>query len=125
MSEVEVELCPVLSSTTPASFQRTLFAGDTFLSFLSDPFAVSEEPKLPRRISSIRAIYRRMADWAASARLPRNVAQTPYEYQRVLALWLPEAGEDFAFITNHYVLVRYGDCLPSRVRGQVRTTWKN
>ncbi len=76
-------------------------------------------------ISSIRTIYRRMMDWATSAGCPRNAAQTPHEYLNALTQWLPEAGQDLAFITNHYVLVRYGDCPPSHgTLEQVKLTWE-
>jgi hypothetical protein len=97
-----------------------------FFRLLSRPFRQERRgPALSPEISSIRAIYGRMLDWAAAAGHPRNAAQTPYEYLHVLAQWLPEAGEDFAFITNHYVLVRYGDRFPSHdTLGQVKATWE-
>ena len=127
MSEVEVEpMSGAFLDDLLHLFKGLFLLATRFFRFLFRPFRRKRRAQAASpEISSIRAIYRRMADWAASAGCPRNVAQTPYEYQRVLALWLPEAGEDFAFITNHYVLVRYGDCLPSRgTLDQVRTTWE-
>jgi len=97
MSEVEVELCPVLSSTPPASFQRTLLLATRFFVFFSD-LSPKRRAKLPRLRSPRSApIYRRMADWAASGRLPPHVAQTPTSISES-CLWLPEAGEDFALL---------------------------
>lgn len=76
-------------------------------------------------ISSVRTIYRRMMDWAASGGCPRNAAQTPHEYLKFLTQWLPEAGQDFALITNHYVLVRYGAHLPNHdTLEHIKATWE-
>ena len=127
MNEVEVEpMSGAFLDDLLHLFKGLFLLASRFFRFLFQPFrhkrriqAVSPE------ISSIRTIYRRMMAWAASAGCPRNVAQTPHEYLNALAQWLPEAGQDFAFITNHYVLVRYGDCLPSHgTLDQVKTTWE-
>jgi hypothetical protein len=125
MSEVEVEpMSGAFFDDLLALLKGIFLLVSRFFRFLSRPFRHKESAHAASpEISSIRAIYRRMMDWAASAGCPRNAAQTPYEYLRVLAQWLPEAGEDFAFITNHYVLVRYGDCFPSHgTLNQVKTT---
>lgn len=107
-------------------FKALLLSISRFFRFLLRPF----RPQKSRRasapeISSIRTIYRRMQGWAASAGCPRKATQTPHEYLRVLAQWLPEGGQDFTLITNHYVLVRYGDFVPDRdTLHQVSTTWE-
>jgi len=108
-------------------FKALLLSISRFFRFLLRPF----RPQKSRRasapeISSIRTIYRRMLGWAASAGCPRKATQTPYEYLRVLAQWLPEVGQDFTLITNHYVLVRYGDFVPGHdTLHQVKATWEN
>jgi Domain of unknown function (DUF4129) len=127
MSEVEVEpMSGAFFDDLLHLFKALFVLALRFFHFLARPFRPKQRVQAASsEISSIRAVYRRMADWAASGGCPRHVAQTPHEYLRVLTLWLPEAGKDFAFITNHYVLVRYGDCLPSHgTLDQVRMTWE-
>lgn len=127
MSEVEVEpMSGAFLDDLLHLFKALLLLAARFFRFIFRPFRRKRTVKaVSPEISSIRTIYRRMMDWAASAGCPRHVAQTPYEFQRVLARWLPEAGEDFAFITNHYALVRYGDCLPSHdTLEQIKMTWE-
>jgi len=127
MNEVEVEpISGAFLDDLLHLFKGLFLLASRFFRLLFKPF----RPKRRMRagspeISSIRTIYRRMMDWAASAGCPRNVAQTPHEYLHALAQWLPEAGQDFALITNQYVLVRYGDSLPSHgTLDQVKTTWE-
>ncbi len=107
-------------------FKGLFLLASRFFRFLFGPFRPKRRMRAASpEVSSIRTIYRRMMDWAASAGCPRNVAQTPHEYLHALAQWLPEAGQDFALITNQYVLVRYGDSLPSHgTLDQVKTTWE-
>jgi hypothetical protein len=127
MSEVEVEpLSGAFLDDLLYLFKSLFLLALRFFRFVFQPFRRKRTVKaVSPEISSIRTIYRRMMDWAASAGCPRHVAQTPYEFQRVLARWLPEAGEDFAFITKHYALVRYGDCLPSHdTLEQIKMTWE-
>ena len=127
MSEVEVEpLSGAFLDDLLYLFKSLFLLALRFFRFVFQPFRRKRTVKaVSPEISSIRTIYRRMMDWAASAGCPRHAAQTPYEFQRVLARWLPEAGEDFAFITNHYALVRYGDCLPSHdTLEQIKMTWE-
>ena len=127
MSEVEVEpMSGAFLDDLLHLFKALLLLAARFFRFIFRPFRRKGTVKaVSPEVSSIRTIYRRMMDWAASAGCPRHVAQTPYEFQRVLARWLPEAGEDFAFITNHYALVRYGDCLPSHdTLEQIKMTWE-
>jgi len=97
-----------------------------FFCFLLRPFRPPKSrPASSPEVSSMRAIYRRMLDWAASAGCPRRATQTPYEYLRILSQWLPEGGQDFTLITNHYVLVRYSDFVPGHgTLHQVSTTWE-
>jgi hypothetical protein len=76
-------------------------------------------------ISSIRTIYRRMLDWAATLGCPRDVTLTPLEYLRVFSGRIPEVGQEVAVITEQYVLVRYGGYQPSHdTLGQVKATWE-
>ena len=127
MSEVEVEpMSGAFLDDLLHLFKALLLLAARFFRFIFRPFRRKRTVKaVSPEVSSIRTIYRRMMDWAASAGCPRHVAQTPYEFQRVLARWLPEAGEDFAFITNHYALVRYGGCLPSHdTLEQIKMTWE-
>jgi hypothetical protein len=127
MNEVEVEpMSGAFLDDLLHLFKGLFLLALRFFRFLLQPFRHKRRIQaLSPEISSIRTIYRRMMAWAASAGCPRNVAQTPHEYLKALAQWLPEAGQDFAFITNHYVLVRYGDCLPSHgTLDQVKTTWE-
>jgi len=127
MSEVEVEpMSGAFFDDLLHLFKALFVFALRFFHFLARPFRRKQRVQAAApEISSIRAVYRRMVDWAASAGCPRHVTQTPHEYLRVLTLWLPEAAKDFASITNHYVLVRYGDCLPSHgTLDQVRTTWE-
>jgi len=127
MSEVEVEpMSGAFLDDLLHLFKALLLLAARFFRFIFRPFRRKRTVKaVSPEVSSIRTIYRRMMDWAASAGCPRHVAQTPYEFQRVLARWLPEAGKDFAFITNHYALVRYGGCLPSHdTLEQIKMTWE-
>jgi len=68
---------------------------------------------LSREAASVRQIYRRLTDWAASAGCPRHAAQTPAEYLPALAGWLPEGRLEFSLITEQYMFVRYSPHLPA------------
>jgi hypothetical protein len=127
MTEVEVEpMSGAFLDDLLHLFKGLFLLAARFFRFVFRPFRHKRKRKaVSPEISSIRTIYRRMLDWAASAGCPRNAAQTPHEYLKVLAQWLPEVGQDFAVITNHYVLVRYGDYLPTHdTLGQVKATWE-
>ena len=127
MNEVEVEPMSGAFLDDLLHLLKGLFLlASRLFSSLLRPFRHRRtNPALSPEIWSIRTIYRRMTDWAASAGCPRNAAQTPHEYLKALIQWLPEAGQDFALITNHYVLVRYGAFSPSHgTLDQVRTTWE-
>jgi hypothetical protein len=127
MSEVEVEpMSGAFLDDLLHLFKGLFLLSLRFFRFLFRPFLHKRRIQAASpEISSIRMIYRRMMDWAGSAGCPRNAAQTPHEYLRALIQWLPEAGQDFALITNQYVLVRYGDYLPSHgTLEQLKTTWE-
>jgi len=65
-------------------------------------------------VVSIRRIYRQLLHWAARCGCPRHISQTPYEYCRTLESLLPDAGSDLNFITQQYVMARYGVLLSSK-----------
>jgi hypothetical protein len=127
MNDVEVEpLSGAFLDDLLHLFKGVFLLAARFFRYVLRPLLCKRKRQaVSPEISSIRAIYRRMVDWAASAGCPRNAAQTPHEYLRVLSRWLPEARQGFTLITNHYVLVRYGDFLPSHdTLGQVKATWE-
>jgi Domain of unknown function (DUF4129) len=127
MNDIEVEpMSGAFLDDLLHLFKGLFLLASRFFRFLLRPFRNKRELRAAsHEISSIRTVYRRMMDWAASAGCPRDAAQTPHEYLQSLARWLPEAGQDFALITNHYVLVRYGDCLLNRdILDQIKTTWE-
>jgi len=127
MSEVEVEpMSGAFLDDLLHLFKGLLMLATRFFRFVFRPFRRKRKMKaVSPEISSIRTIYRRMLDWAASTGCPRNAAQTPHEYLKVLVQWIPEVGQEFAVITNHYALVRYGDCLPSHdTLEQIKMTWE-
>lgn len=57
---------------------------------------------------SVRALYRRLLEWAAGRGLPRKQSQTPLEYLEVLCQKFPREDRELAFITDVYLRVRYG-----------------
>jgi len=127
MSEVEVEpMSGAFLDDLLHLFKGLLLLAARFFRFVFRPFRRKRKMKaVSPEISSIRTIYRRMLDWAASAGCPRKAAQTPHEYLKVLVQWIPEVGQELAVITNHYALARYGDCLPSHdTLDQIKTTWE-
>ena len=127
LNEVEVEpMSGALLNDLLYLVKALLLWISRFFRFFLRPFRRQKSRlALSLEISSIRTIYRRMLDWAASAGCPRKATQTPHEYLRVLSRWLPEGGHDFTLITNHYVLVRYGDFVPDHdTLHQVKATWE-
>jgi len=127
ISEVEVEpMSGAFLDDLLQLFKGLLLLIARFFRFVFGPFRRKQKMKaVSPEISSIRTIYRRMLDWAASAGCPRNSSQTPHEYLKVLVQWIPEVRQEFAVITDHYALVRYGDFLPSHdTLDQVRMTWE-
>ena len=127
MSEAEVEpMTGAFFDDLIALLKGLLLLAARFFRFVFRPFRRKGKMKtLAPEISSIRTIYRRMLDWAASAGCPRSASQTPHEYLKALVRWIPEAGQEFAAITNHYALVRYGDWPPSHdTLDQIKATWE-
>ena len=127
MSEVEVEpMSGAFLDDLLYLFKSLFLLFARFFRFLFRPFWRNRKLKaMSAEISSIRTIYRRMLEWAAALGCPRNAAQTPLEYLKVLSERLPEAGQDATVITNQYILVRYGDYQPSHdTLGLVKVTWE-
>lgn len=127
MNEVEVEpMSGAFLDDLLHLFKGLFLLATRFFRFVFLPFRRKRNIKaVSAEISSIRTIYRRMLDWAASAGCPRDAAQTPHEYLKVLEQRLPEVGQEVAIITNHYALVRYGGNLPRHdTLGRVMATWK-
>jgi len=71
-------------------------------------------PSVSAEAASVRRIYRQLLDRAASAGCPRHASQTPGEYLRTLIQWRPEAHGELSFITEEYVLARYGPPFPAK-----------
>jgi hypothetical protein len=99
------------------------------LNLLSRLFA-HFRPKAHGKISgsteaaSVRRIYRQLLDRAASAGCPRHISQTPGEYLRTLVQWRPEAQGELSFITEEYVLARYGPPFPAKgILERMVDTW--
>jgi hypothetical protein len=63
---------------------------------------------LPPGAAGVRQAYRRLLEMGAAGGCPRKPARTPGEHLEALALWLPEARGEMAFITGRYVRARYG-----------------
>jgi hypothetical protein len=71
-------------------------------------------PAISPEATSVRRIYRQLLDRAASAGFPRHASQTPGEYLHTLIQWRPEAHGELSFITEAYVLARYGPSFPAK-----------
>ncbi len=79
-----------------------------------------------RESDSIRQVYARLLHWAAAKGCQRDLSQTPFEYLPRLFHFLPQAGEDFAFLTRQYVRARYGLSPPAgEVFEEVKHRWEN
>lgn len=78
-----------------------------------------------RNAGSIRAIYTNMLTLMAVARRPRQLGQTPYEYEPVVTGALPEQRAEVEAITDAYVRARYGeqDIDPAEFE-QLRDAWQ-
>jgi hypothetical protein len=72
------------------------------------------KPAASGEAESVRRVYRQLLDRAASRGCPRLASQTPAEYLRTLVEWRPEAHGELAFITEEYVLARYGPISPAK-----------
>ncbi|MCU0596329.1 MAG: DUF4129 domain-containing protein [Desulfobacterota bacterium] len=127
MSEVEVEpMSGAFLDDLLYLFKWLFLLAGRFFHFVLRPFRRKRKiPAVSAEISSIRTIYRRMLDWAATLGCPRDVTLTPLEYLKVLSDRIPEAGHEVSIITHQYVLVRYGDHQPTRdTLRQVKATWE-
>lgn len=127
MSEVEVEpMSGAFLDDLLYLFKWLFLLTGRFFRFVLRPFRRKRKmPEVSAEISSIRTIYRRMLDWAATLGCPRDVTLTPLEYLKVLSDRIPEAGHEVSIITHQYVLVRYGDYQPTRdTLGRVKATWE-
>ena len=79
-----------------------------------------------RESDSIRQAYARLLKWAAAKGCRREISQTPFEYLPRLSDFLPEAGEDFIFLTRQYVQDRYSFSPPAgETLEEVKHRWEN
>ena len=80
---------------------------------------------MPPEVAPVRQLYRQLLRRAGKAGCGRELAQTPYEYLRVLAERLPEVREDIALMTQQYVAVRYGMFRPDEeIIKRLRQGWQ-
>ncbi len=74
---------------------------------------------------SVRQIYHRLLQWGAARGYPRQLWQTPNEYLNKLAGLIPQLQGDLSFITQHYVITRYGNSIPTASElDQLKQSWK-
>jgi hypothetical protein len=79
-----------------------------------------------RESDSFRQIYLRLLKWAAGKGCRRRACETPFDYLPRLAAILPEAQEDFSFLTRQYVRARYAAAPPpAEVLREVKDRWEN
>ena len=75
--------------------------------------------------ASIRRIYAALVARAAEAGLPRQVAETPYEFLPRLTAEFVEQSDDLRQITEAYVVVHYGEeNATPHVVARVRAAWE-
>jgi hypothetical protein len=78
-----------------------------------------------REKDSLRQTYLRLLQWAAVKGCRRRVSQTPFDFLPHLVDFLPEAREDFTFITRQYVRARYGPLAPpGKISEEVKDSWE-
>jgi ABC-type multidrug transport system fused ATPase/permease subunit len=116
MSEIEAETYLCESIGTEEDVERARRAG----------LAKKKSRQTARHIAAetIRRIYAALVARAGDAGLPRQVAETPYEYLPRLQHTWQEPGDDIRTITEAYVAVHYGehDATPDEV-SRVRAAW--
>ena len=72
----------------------------------------------------VRQTYRRLLRWAARQGCARQSTQTPQEFFDMLAGVLPDFRTELAYITQHYMNVRYGDIVPAKdERDRLNLSW--
>lgn len=62
---------------------------------------------------SMQQVYNRLLRWGAGRGHPRQLWQTPDEYLQVLLKLLPQAHNELSYITQSYVVTRYGNMVPT------------
>jgi len=123
MAGAELEPLPGSFRADLLNFLKSILFG---LFRIKMPLRFRRKPKsfLPE-VATVRQIYRHFLNWAAAGGYPRRLSQTPHEYLFALADLLPESREELAFITQHYVSVRYGNSLPTENElSQLRQSWQ-
>jgi hypothetical protein len=102
---------------------------EKFLDQVLDGFETIRKFGIGRRMIAatvIRRIYSHMLELAADLGQPRDLAETPYEFQRKLVQIFPNQVERIGLITNAYVQVRYGE-IPEedQIIAQVEEAWSS
>jgi hypothetical protein len=78
-----------------------------------------------RESDSLRQIYLRLLTWAAGKGCRRRACETPFDYLPRLAALLPEARDDFSFLTRHYVHARYAAAPPpAEILQELKDRWE-
>jgi hypothetical protein len=73
----------------------------------------------------IRRIYDQLMTLSTELGKPRQLAQTPLEFQPALAELFPTLGDDLEVITHAYLRIRYGELPETRQEvDQVETAWR-
>jgi hypothetical protein len=81
---------------------------------------------MDRKIDSVRQIYSQLLKWSRAKGCGREIGQTPFDYLPKLLEFLPEAKQDFIFITHQYVQTRYGSlALPVHIFEKAKGCWQN
>jgi hypothetical protein len=87
---------------------------------------LTKRKRRSRESDSLRQSYIRLLQWAAAKGCRRGISQTPFDFLPRLVEFLPEAREDFTFITRNYVRARYGASPPAgEVFQEVKDRWEN
>lgn len=77
-----------------------------------------------RALLTVRQIYSRLLELAASLGRPRPAYATPYEFLGDLRLLLPASGDDLAAITGAYVFARYGTAISDEGLAELQAAWQ-
>jgi hypothetical protein len=88
-------------------------------------YAPAELLRKPSSALAIRMIYRELLRLMAEFGFPRRPWETPYEYLKVLEEAFPSVRTELGFITEAYVMARYGADFPSLdMLMEVRRNWE-